>query len=992
MEKKTLSKKFWASLIIFGLVGQIAWTVENMYFNVFIYKMFNASEGDIALMVALSSVAATLTTILIGALSDKIGKRKIFICLGYILWGAVILAFAFVRVDFLSPYVQTMTDAFALGVMIVIVLDCVMTFLGSGANDAAFNAWLTDMGDETNRGKIEGFNSIMPLVAILVVFGSFMGFNLDEANSWTTIYIIIGAVVILIGVLGFFLIEEDKNAQKISEKNTSYIKTLVYSFRPSVVANNKLLYAVLGTFAVFGISIQTFMPYLIIYYEKTLQLANYALIMAPAIIVASVITAFFGRAYDMQGFKKSAVMSVAVLLIGYAILFFFQNVAMVFIGSLFMMTGYMTGISVFNAMIRDNTPKERAGQFQGVRIIAQVLIPGVIGPAIGAFVLRDADKILNGDGTYSFLPNENIWAASFIVGVALVIALTLVFIMMRRGKYTLTTESGEMVKNGKESWNNHPRPQLYREDNRYLILNDGWTLNGKRIKLPFAPNSDLSEYTGKKSGKLVYGTSFTIPDNFKEEKVFLRFGAVDQIAKIWLNDLYLGVHEGGYLPFGIEITPFMNKENTLKVEVKDALSHKYPYGKQKKLRGGMWYTPVSGIWKSVWLENVTEDFVEEVVFTPDLTGVDIKIDCSTVGFKAIINVGDGKIIEREFDSNEGRVTFKEEDIHLWSVEDPFLYDVTIVTRWDRVKSYFALRTVEIKNVDGVNRVCLNGKPIFMHGVLDQGYFPDGIYTPADENEFERDILRMKELGFNTLRKHIKIESEEFYYACDKLGMLVVQDMVNSGPYHFLRDTALPTLGFKKRKERNFFKKTFRKNFFIKHMQDTVRHLYNHPCIIAYTIFNEGWGQFESDKAYELLKSQDNTRLVDTTSGWFAQNKSDFDSEHIYFKAVDLTVKERPMFLSEFGGYSLPVQEHYYAKYSSYGYGVCENEAELTVKIKETYEKMVIPFISKGLCGCIYTQLSDVEDEINGLYTYDRKVCKVIKEDMVRLAQKIYEEI
>ena len=425
----SLDVKFWVAMIVFSLVGQVAWVVENMYLNVFIYKMFHASASEISLMVGASSVAATLTTILIGALSDRMGKRKAFICGGYLLWGISILLFGFIRLDVISRFTETVAEACVLGVWLVIILDCIMTFFGSSANDAAFNAWLTDCGDETNRGKIEGFNAMMPLVSILVVFGGFMGFQLDRPGSWTIIYIIIGGVVLFIGILGIFLIEE--KPMRTKTVNISYWQTVSYSFRLSVIKKNPLLYAVLGMYAIFGISINTYMPYLILYYEQSLKMTNYVLIMAPAIILAAIVTAFYGKVYDCIGFKNSLIPSIIMLMTGYVVLYFSKNTILVFIGSLFMMCGYMTGMSEFGAMIRDQIPENRAGQFQGVRIIGQVLVPGIIGPAIGAWVLRDAELITNNDGTTSFLPNENIWLAAFIVALVLGISMIVVFKKMR---------------------------------------------------------------------------------------------------------------------------------------------------------------------------------------------------------------------------------------------------------------------------------------------------------------------------------------------------------------------------------------------------------------------------------------------------------------------------------------------------------------------------------------------------------------------------------
>lgn len=430
---KRLGRKFWTAMVLFGLIGQVAWVVENMYLNVFIYKMFHASAADISLMVGASSVAAAVTTLLVGALSDRVGKRKIFICGGYVIWGVTILGFGLVRMDILEPLCGSVAEAAALGVTLVIILDCVMTFFGSSANDAGYNAWITDAGDETNRGKIEGINSMMPLVAILVVFGGFMGFDLDKAESWTLIYIIIGGVVLLLGVAGFFLIEEQLSVPGVQLKN-SYWHNLIYSFRPSVIKKNALLYAILVAFALFGISIQIFMPYLILYYEQTLQMENYVLVMAPAIILAAVVTAFYGRLYDKWGFWKSAVPSIGMLILGYVILYFTVHTLPVFVGSLLMMSGYLTGMAVFGAMIRDHIPLNMAGRFQGVRIIGQVLIPGVIEPAVGAFVLRNAEQIENQDGTFSFLPNQNIWIAATLAAIVLIVALVGIYAANRKTK------------------------------------------------------------------------------------------------------------------------------------------------------------------------------------------------------------------------------------------------------------------------------------------------------------------------------------------------------------------------------------------------------------------------------------------------------------------------------------------------------------------------------------------------------------------------------
>ncbi len=423
--------KFWAALIIFSLTGQIAWVVENMYFNVFIYKMFRATAADIALMVTASAVAATLTTILMGALSDKIGKRKIFMCGGYIAWGISIIAFALIRADVITSLFGAVASAASVGITLVIIMDCVMTFFGSTANDAAYNAWLTDSTDAGNRGAAEGINSMMPLISILVVFGGFMSFDLDQASSWTTIYCVIGGLVLLIGILGFFLVEEKPVR---NPDDLGYFATILYGFRPDVIRKNGILYLSMIAFMIFNTAIQVYMPYLIIYYEQTLGMADYVLIMAPAIILAAVVTFFFGRMVDRFGFRKMILPALFLLMLGFILLYLVpskipaEGMAMkipVFIGSLLMMSGYLSGMAAYGTQLRNYTPEHMAGRFQGLRILSQVLIPGLIGPQIGAWVLRDAPTVANSDGTVSFLPSADIFLAALIVLLIVIAALVI---------------------------------------------------------------------------------------------------------------------------------------------------------------------------------------------------------------------------------------------------------------------------------------------------------------------------------------------------------------------------------------------------------------------------------------------------------------------------------------------------------------------------------------------------------------------------------------
>ena len=542
------------------------------------------------------------------------------------------------------------------------------------------------------------------------------------------------------------------------------------------------------------------------------------------------------------------------------------------------------------------------------------------------------------------------------------------------------------------SWDRtYPRPQLRRDS--FFPLGQGWTLNGRPIRVPWPPQAPLSGWTGEVGDVLRYKTAFTLPEGFAAPgfRVLLHFGAVDQVAEAWVNGKSVVRHEGGYLPFSADITAaLLPGENRLEVKAVDTLSRDYPYGKQHKRPHGMWYTPVSGIWQPVWLEAVPErGAVSALRITPDLTGIDVEVEAGGAEFTVSVPLGEGRYVTAR--GVEGSVRLELPHPHLWSPEDPYLYELTAATETDRVESYFALRTVTTREISGRPRLCLNGKPVFLHGVLDQGYFEDGLFLPAEPEEYERDILRMKELGFNTLRKHVKIEPEAFYHACDRLGMLVLQDMVNSGGYGYLRDTVIPNFVSRRRSDLGGGGSEKRKAFFERHCLDTVAHLQNHPCIVGWTIFNEGWGQYDSDRICRLLKGADPARFFVSASGWFAQEEGDVESEHIYFssRVLEGTRPGKFLLLSECGGFPLRVEGHTARNRKSYGYGgQAHTPGELTGRVQGLYDGMVLPSVPKGLCGCIYTQLSDVEGENNGLYTYDRQVRKVSAGAMLDVARRL----
>ena len=551
----------------------------------------------------------------------------------------------------------------------------------------------------------------------------------------------------------------------------------------------------------------------------------------------------------------------------------------------------------------------------------------------------------------------------------------------------LMTYEGENLSG--QPWDVYPRPQMRRDS--FLNLNGEWELAvgegefDKNILVPFCPESQLS---GLKehfdhNKPLKYRRKFTVPEEFGQGRVLLHLGAVDSSAEVFLNGTFLVEHVGGYDAFSVDITECLKKETELVVVSMDAMYNIQPYGKQTLKRGGMWYTPVSGIWQTVWLESVPETYIHKLNIENRGASVTISTEPALNGKVTVNGLG-------EFDLEDGKVTVTPENPHFWSPEDPYLYEFSVEAGEDKVESYFALRTLEIKKIGNYQRLCLNGKPYFFHGLLDQGYWPDGLFTPAAPECYANDILAMKRLGFNTLRKHIKVEPEEFYYQCDKLGMVVFQDMVNNGHYSFIRDTALPTIGVQTLNDKNLHRDPVTREAFLQGMKATVNQLKNHPCIFYWTIFNEGWGQFDSDSVYHQLKALDDTRWIDSTSGWFRRKETDVDSYHVYFKPVKLRAGDKPLVLSEFGGYSYKPEGHVFNTEQTYGYKKFADEDKFAAAVEKLYYDEIVPAVQKGLCAAIYTQVSDVEDETNGLLSYDRKVEKLDAEMMTPVAKALQE--
>lgn len=560
--------------------------------------------------------------------------------------------------------------------------------------------------------------------------------------------------------------------------------------------------------------------------------------------------------------------------------------------------------------------------------------------------------------------------------------------------HDLYTPEGEVLEG--QPWRVYPRPQMKRD--HWLNLNGEWDFAvrdqrfpksyDRKILVPFCPESMLSGiHTHFDEGSaLCYRRFFALPEGFQLGRVLLHIGAADQHLECFVNDKKIGDHSGGYENITFDITDALREgENELRLRCFDDLRNlAMPYGKQVMKRGGMWYTPVSGIWQTVWLESVPESYIRKLNIENHGASVTISTEPELDGIVNVAGLG-------SFPLKQGSVTVTPENPHLWSPEDPYLYEFTVEAGQDKVESYFALRTLEIRKVGAYQRLCLNGKPYFFHGLLDQGYWSDGLLTPAAPECYEKDILAMKKLGFNMLRKHIKVEAEEFYYQCDKLGMVVFQDMVNNGKYSYIRDTVLPTVAriSQKMPDQHLHSDENTRREFLRCMESTVNQLKNHPSILYWTIFNEGWGQFDSDSVYEKMRALDDTRWIDSTSGWFRRKKTDVDSRHVYFRKVNLTGGEKPLVLSEFGGYSYKVENHVFNGEKSYGYGTCTNRESFEDAVVKLYTEQVLPCVKKGLCAAVYTQVSDVEDEINGLLTYDRRVEKLTPDKMLPVAEQLH---
>lgn len=570
--------------------------------------------------------------------------------------------------------------------------------------------------------------------------------------------------------------------------------------------------------------------------------------------------------------------------------------------------------------------------------------------------------------------------------------------------------------NTKQVLTEYPRPDLVRGG--YRNLNGYWDYAftksadrpGRydgRICVPFSPESVLSgvERQLKPSDYLHYRRVITIKDEELNGRLILHFGAVDQSCRVYINGSMVGGHVGGYLPFSFDITELVHPgENEISLAVRDVTDASYhSRGKQKLDNGGIFYTAQSGIWQTVWMESVPDYYITDLKITPCCENSSVKVKVFTnknIPLFGEIEVLDGGRVIASGDLVTGRTReLKLPFFEYWTPEHPKLYDLRIHIKEDEVTSYFAMRSVWVGEDDrGILRFFLNGKPYFHNGLLDQGYWPDGLMTPPSDEAMEADIKSMKELGFNMLRKHVKIEPARWYYHCDRLGMLVWQDMVNGGSaYHMKFVSVLPnTMPEAGRMLKDGVYKAFAReseegrNQYYRELKGMIRNLWNHPSIVAWVPFNEGWGQFDAAKASAMVREIDPGRLIDEASGWFDQGGGDMYSIHNYWRKLKVEPKDRVVALTEYGGYALRIDKHSYAN-RTYGYRKYQTKEELTAAYVRLMDEQILPAIRNGLSAAVYTQLSDVEEEVNGLLTYDREMVKIDADAVRECNRRIYKK-
>ncbi len=566
----------------------------------------------------------------------------------------------------------------------------------------------------------------------------------------------------------------------------------------------------------------------------------------------------------------------------------------------------------------------------------------------------------------------------------------------------LITRWGAEV-NPENAWQEYPRPQLRRSE--WHNLNGLWDYTIAPVEMemmlaytgqllvPFPLESALSgvKRALQPDERLWYRRRFSLPDNWSGQRILLHIGASDWQTSAWLNGNWLGMHQGGYLPFQFELTRYLQEgENELILAVWDPTdTHWQARGKQVLQPKGIWYTAVSGIWQTVWLEAVPETYLAGLKITPDLDSGSVLVEVQLDGPQAESLPIRIQVLDHDRPAASGEVLTGQvlrlaiPVAHSWSPDDPYLYNLIVEAGSDRAESYFGMRKFSLGNdSQGQARLCLNNQPLFQYGPLDQGYWPDGLYTPPSEAAMRYDLEQIKALGCNMLRKHVKVEPARYYYDCDRLGLIVWQDMPNGAKPVGDLPSLWANLFGARRKDHNY-RRAGREDpdarqDFRRELQELIDYLYNFTCIGMWVPFNEGWGQFDAKATAEWLSDYDPTRPVDHASGWYDQGGGDCKSLHVYFKALPVVKPEakRAVVLSEFGGYALKLEGHLWNPVAEFGYRKFASQEALTEAYLELLQKQLEPWVAAGLSAAIYTQTTDVEIEVNGYLSYDRGVEKM----------------
>lgn len=1026
--KNRVTWRQWLIFIIVGLAGQFAWSIENMYLNSYLYALSMAAPSGqgfdgssmVAITTALSAVTATLTTIFMGSLTDKLRKRKIFICIGYVLWGLSTAAFGLLDVANANAIVP-IAMSFVTAAILVIVIDCVMTFFGSTANDAAFNAYVTKNVHDKNRGKVEGVLSILPLVAMLIIFVALNG--LTANGQWDLFFYIVGGLVLFVGLLSFFLIPKEQKEEKPQEK---FLPLLANGFRPSTVRKHPRLYLILLAYFIYNVAIQVFFPYLMVYVERTAWIPNsgssfltpFAIVMALALILGSAGSVLVGFLSDRKGKTRMIFPTIVLLSVGLLMMFFapeiqddFSRYAYTAVSGIVMILGYVAVPTILNSLVREEIPKGMEGSFMGVRMIFVVALPMCIGPFIGD-ALNDAygQTYVNEYQVETALPSRYGYLVAIFI---LLLVLIPLFFLLRKERRELNR--GYLLKNlvpeekidEPKGFSSHPRPYFRRPD--YLLLDGLWdysigkdpklprTYSGK-IRVPYAVESPYSlvNHLLTPDEHLFYHRKVQIPEEFRGQELRLCFEGVDQVATVYVDQTERITHVGGYSRFAVDIDLEPDRaEFDLVVRVEDATdSRSRMTGKQRLKPNGWFYSSSSGILKSVYLEKCGRHRIERLDLCPlyDERALRIRVRSDKADRCDITIQGQGKV---SIPTNEN-VRLPIADFRPWSLEDPHVYELKVETEDDVVYSSFGLRKFTLEtDENGKKHFSINGKRIFLNGLLNQGYYGLGGMTANSEEDYRKDVENAKRLGFNCLRMHVKVEDERFYDIASRKGILILQDLPNGGSFIPFFFVAYPRLSLVFNHSR-FLRPSFygrkdreERERFVQESTEILRDLSGIPSVVLFTIFNEGWGEFDPERLYDLFKPMFPNQLLDTASGWLDSDRSDLFSVHSYTlpHRRRKARKGRPYFLSEFGGISLKVQDHFFYP-SVFGHHLSHTREDL----QRSYGRLYLGFessIRKGdLIGLVYTQLNDCEREANGLYTFDRKVLKLDEKFLQELNRKV----